>query len=182
MQSVSSFWSVIMGVEVFAFACAMFWFFMAFVTAPRREAYWKAKLRSLLTPGEEAIVKTMQCRSFAVFSRRNLYAVTAQRAIKIQRHFFGGFHMTDIPWKDLKDAQVSENVLPIFNGASLILKTNNTLMPVLHMEGVPTPAAMAMYSKAQGEEQVWDEKRHTRYLEEQKAKAGGIILSNVEMQ
>ena len=44
------------------------------------------------------------------------------------------------------------------------------------VDGVPCQTASAMYSKAQYEEQAWEEKRRVRSLEETRAASGGVTI------
>ena len=60
--------------------------------------------------------------------------------------------MRDFQWKDLKDAQVSENVLPSFCGSTLTFKGN-----YMRIEVFPSlEIASKSYKHAQQEEQAWE--------------------------
>ena len=75
---------------------------------------------------DEAIIeKGIDKRPFALRSRRQVFAVTNSRVIRLKRPILGGFEMTDFQWKDLEDAKVSENVLSSLCGSILSFKANS---------------------------------------------------------
>ena len=122
---------------------------------------------------DEAIIeKGIDKRPFALFSRRQVFAVTNSRIIRLNRGLLGGFEMKDFQWKDLKDAQVSENVLPSFCGSKLTFKGNYMRIEVFPDLEIASKA----YKHAQQEEQAWEEKRRIREMEEKRAQAGGIMI------
>ena len=74
---------------------------------------------------DEAIIeKGIDKRPFALRSRRQVFAVTNSRIIRLERPLLGGFQMKDFQWKDLEDARVSENVLSYFCGSTLYFKAD----------------------------------------------------------
>ena len=102
--------------------------------------------------------------------------------------------MQDIQWKDLQDAEISENVLPEVCGSSLSFAFHKhdfgsrpsrqrgaaasaSGMPSLFIGGVPCDEARRIYSNAQVQEQAWEEKRRVRAIEETRAAAGGVYLN-----
>ena len=102
--------------------------------------------------------------------------------------------MQDIQWKDLQDAEISENVLPDLCGSSLSFAFRKhdfgsrvnaqrgasrtaSGMPSIVVAGVPCDEARAIYSNAQAQEQAWEEKRRIRAIEETRAAAGGVYLN-----
>jgi hypothetical protein len=123
--------------------------------------------------GEDVLEKAVQLRPFAFFKRRMLVAITNSRVILISRGLFGGFSMKDFQWKDLQDAVISENVLPNLCGSNL---TFNAQQKKIAIAGIPSGTAASIYSKAQAEEQAWEEKRRIRDLEEKRAVAGGVVV------
>ena len=58
-------------------------------------------------------IKGINQRPFALFQEETI-AVTNSRIIKLTRRLLGGYEMPDCQWKDLLDATLDENVLPIF--------------------------------------------------------------------
>lgn len=151
------------------------WVACIFIGSASREAQLDKKVSSTLMSGETVVAQAVQFRVFAFFNRRAFVAITNSRIIKISRGLFGGFKMVDIQWKDLRDVQIEENVLSDLCGSNLIFK--NPAIPFLEVSGIKSNIASTMYSKAQFEEQAWEEKRRVRAMEEQRARAGGIVVN-----
>lgn len=146
-----------------------------FFKAPARIPKAEKKLNDTLMKDEAVLDKGMQLRPFSFFSRRKLIAITNSRIILISRGLLGGFTMQDFQWKDLKDATVSENVLPNYCGSNL---TFNASQRNISVPGIPSDTASSIYSKAQAEEQAWEEKHRVRGLEEKRAAAGGVTINS----
>ena len=132
-----------------------------------------AKLQDTLMEGEGLISKGVDCRPFALFSRRQVFGITNSRVIRLERGLLGGFKMKDFQWKDLKDAQVSEYVLSSFCGSSLTFRAQFMKIEVHPSVNIAT----AMYKVSQKEEQAWEEKRRVREMEETRAAAGGVMFA-----
>ena len=83
--------------------------------------------------------------------------------------------MLDYQWKDLKDAQISENIFPAITGSTLTFTFQaNSEEPI---EVYPEiEIASAAYRHSQQEEQAWEEKRRIRDMEEKRAKSGGVFI------
>ncbi len=83
--------------------------------------------------------------------------------------------MLDYQWKDLKDAQISENVFPSITGSTLTFTFQaNSEEPI---EVYPEiEIASKAYRHSQQEEQAWEEKRRIRDMEEKRAKSGGVFI------
>lgn len=150
------------------------WVYLVFLNGDKRVERAYAKLNDTLMDGEGLLHKAVDCRPFALFSRRQVFGVTNSRVIVLQRGLLGGFTMRDFQWKDLKDAKVEENVLPSICGSTLTY-VNNTIFGCVTYP--PTDVANAMYRVAQKEEIAWEEKRRVREMEETRAAAGGIMLN-----
>jgi hypothetical protein len=144
-----------------------------FVGAQKRIAKARTKLKDTLMDEETLISQGMQRRPFAFFSRRKLIAITNSRIIMISRGLLGGFTMRDFQWKDLHNAQISENVLSDLCGSNLSFEA---MKQAITIPGVENGAATAIYKRAQSEEQAWEEKRRIRHLEDKRAAAGGVVL------
>ena len=88
--------------------------------------------------------------------------------------------MRDFQWKDLKDAEVHENIWPSLCGSTLSFKSNLKKDSLdFNIEVYPqSKIATSAYKHAQMEEQAWEEKRRVRAMEEQRAQAGGIMIGN----
>ena len=83
--------------------------------------------------------------------------------------------MRDYQWKDLKDAQISENVLPDICGSTLTFTFFQSPWIIVYPD---FKTASEIYKVAQLQEQAWEEKRRIRIMEETRAQAGGISIGN----
>lgn len=170
------------------------WLLLVFGGSEKRLEAAGERVSQTLMPTEKLMVTTVQLRPFALFTRRKALGITDSRIIVISRGLFGGFTMQDIQWKDLQDAEISENVLPDLCGSSLSFayrkhdfgsRANAQLgtartpsgLPSMIVGGVPCDDARAIYSNAQAQEQAWEEKRRVRAIEETRAAAGGVYLN-----
>jgi hypothetical protein len=115
-------------------------------------------------------------RLFALFSRRVAVMITSSRVLTVRRGLLGGFKMSDIQWKDLLDVTLEQNVIGPLCGSNLKFSHLNRTLPPLAVDGVPADAASSIYSKAQLEEQAWEEMRRVRGMEEIRAAAGGVVV------
>jgi hypothetical protein len=130
---------------------------------------------------EKVLETALQLRICALQSRRMLIAVTNSRVIVIVRSLLGGFTMKDYQWKDLHDAELSENVLPNYFGSSVsfrVKREGQQGQDSLSIDGIDGAVASRLYTEAQSQEQAWEEKRRIRELEEKRAASGGIMLGN----
>lgn len=152
------------------------WAALVFLGADEREQKAQATLDSTLMPGEVVSARATQHRVFALFRRRIVLAITGSRILVIQRGLFGGFKMADMQWKDLKDVRLEQNILDNLCGANLAFDSLLLGHAGIAVDGVPSQAATAMYSRAQYEEQAWEEKRRVRGLEETRAASGGVTI------
>jgi hypothetical protein len=153
-------------------AAALYWLVVIRGTDERTEKA-RQKLQATLMKDEKVISSAIQNRIASLFKRRELIAITNSRFVSINRSLFGGFTMRDYQWKDLQDVKLSENILPGVFGSSLrfITGTDST---GLHIDGIPSDIASAIYTHAQSEGQAWEEKRRIRELEERRAASGGV--------
>jgi hypothetical protein len=168
---------VTLGVGLIALAV---WAALVFLGAAGRAAKAHAKLDSILMQGETATARATQHRVFALFRRRAVIAITGSRIIMLQRGLLGGFKMTDMQWKDLQDARLEQNILDRLCGSNLAFDSLLPGQPGILVDGVPCDTASAIYSRAQYEEQAWEEKRRVRSLEETRAASGGVTIGSGE--
>ena len=151
------------------------YYLLVFRDSKQRKRKAMEKLNDTLMKDEKIIHKGIDKRPFALFSRRSIIAVTNSRIINLKRGLLGGYQMLDYQWKDLEDAQISENVLPDYCGSTLRFSFFN-LSPIEVYPDVKT--ASDIYKVAQLQEQAWEEKRRIRVMEETRAQAGGISIGN----
>ena len=151
------------------------YYYLVFRNQNERVKKANSKLLDYLIEGESIIVKGLDTRPFALFKRRQIFAVTNSRIIRLERGLLGGFEMLDYQWKDLKDAQISENVFPSITGSTLTFTFQaNSEEPI---EVYPEiEVASKAYRHSQQEAQAWEEKRRIRDMEEKRAKSGGVFL------
>ena len=133
-------------------------------------------VQTTLMADEVVIVQAIQFRIFALFKRRTVAAITNSRIMIVQRGLIGGFKMSDIQWKDLKDAKLEQNILEDLCGSNVYFSHLNQGVGTMGIEGVPSDVASQMYSRAQSEEHAWEEKRRVRAMEEVRAAAGGVVV------
>ena len=151
------------------------YYFLVFKDSKQRSRKAIEKLDGTLMKDERIIHKGIDKRPFALFSRRSVFAVTNSRIINLQRGLIGGYTMRDYQWKDLKDAKISENVLPDICGSTLTF-TFSQFPSIMVYPDFKT--ASDIYKVAQLQEQAWEEKRRIREMEETRAQAGGISIGN----
>lgn len=169
------FWAADLGILGYFLVLSLIglWTYFTFFGASQRVDKAYAKLQDTLMEGEGLLSKGVDCRPFALFSRRQVFGITNSRVIRLERGLLGGFKMKDFQWKDLKDAQVSEYVLPSFCGSKLSFRAQ-----FMKIEVHPSvEIATEMYKTAQKEEQAWEEKRRVREMEETRAAAGGVMFA-----
>jgi len=152
------------------------YYWLVFVGGAARVEKAQQKLESTLMKGETVLASGLQQRLFALFSRRQLVAITSSRLIEISRSVLGGFDMRDYQWKDLRDATMSENIIPNVFGAKLGLVSRSG-SGTITIDGLPSPIASTIYSHAQAQEQEWEEKNRIRDLEEKRASSGAAVLN-----
>lgn len=180
-----------MGLALFALAI---WAFLVFSGAERRRTEALAKIQQTLMPGESLLVSAVQLRPFALWTRRQSLGMTDSRILIVSRGLLGGFTMRDLQYKDLQDAELSEQVLPEICGSSLSFAfrkgdfgsranvqrgtmTNASGLPAFVVGGVPGDEARTIYCNAQAQEHAWEEKRRVRAIEETRAAAGGVYVN-----
>lgn len=155
---------------------------LTFMGAEDRKKKAERIVHTTLMAGEELVAGAIQHRAFALWSRRLAIAITNSRIIIIRRGIFGGFKMSDIQWKDLADARMEQNVLESVCGSNLHFRHLNANAAWMAVEGIQSDVASTIYSRAQSEEQAWEEKRRIRAMEEVRAAAGGVVVHTGQPQ
>lgn len=147
-----------------------------YIGAEDREQKAKALASTTLMDEEVLIAGAVQKRIFALWRRRDVLAITNSRVLVFKRGLFGGYNMLDIQWKDLKDAIIQQNVLDTVCGSNLAFRHLATHLPTFVVFGIESEMARKIYTRAQKEEQSWEEKRRVRAMEEVRAAAGGVTV------
>ncbi len=175
---------LLFGGKLFGYIVAIlflcFWFKMVFRGGEKRAENAFVKFKDTLMKDEKIIEQGIDTRPFGLLSRRKVFAVTNSRVIEMNRGILGGYKMRDFQWKDLKDAEVNENIWPNLCGSTLSFKSNLKKDSLdFNIEVYPqSKVATSAYKHAQMEEQAWEEKRRIRAMEEKRAQAGGIMIGN----
>jgi hypothetical protein len=150
--------------------------FLTFAGGKKRQDKANEKLSTVLMASEVIASKAIQVRIFSLWSRRTLVAITNSRLLVLKRGVFGGFKMQDIQWKDLKDARMKENILSNVCGSNVNFEHLNAGVGKMDVKGLPNQGATEIYTKAQAEEQAWEEKRRVREIEDVRAASGGTVI------
>lgn len=146
--------------------------------AAERAVAVENKVTTLLMGNETLINSALEVRLNSLFGRRRLVAITNSRVLFVNRNILGGYVMKDHQWKDLIDVKLSENIFPRYFGSTLHFKFSNEPAEDIFISGMPTTKASEIYTVAQREEHSWEEKRRIRTIEESRAKAGGVHITN----
>lgn len=157
------------------FAIPLYWYYVH-VRSGARVVLAEEKMKTLLMSGETIIAHGFQKRVYALLTRRDLLAITNSRVVVVNRPVFGGFSMKDFQWKDLSDAELSENIFPSICGSMLAFSAGG-LKGTVVFDGLPSDIATAIYSYSQAQEQNWKEKNRIRSLEELKAASGATTIT-----
>lgn len=170
-------WGVLaIGTMGFGLLLFPLYYWLVFVGGDARVQKAQDKLQSTLMKDEAVIASGLQQRLFGLFTRRMLVAITSSRLIEIRRSQLGGFDMKDYQWKDLRDARMSENIIPNIFGAKLEFVVRSGAANII-IDGLPSAVASAIYSHAQAQEQEWEEKNRIRDLEEKRAMSGASVVN-----
>lgn len=151
------------------------YYYLVFRNQNERVKKANSKLVDCLIQGESIIVKGLDTRPFALFRRRQIFGVTNSRIIRLERGLLGGFDMLDYQWKDLRDAQISENIFPSITGSTLTFTFQSNSEEFIEVYPEIEVASKA-YRYSQQEEQAWEEKRRVRDMEEKRAESGGVFI------
>ena len=168
---------ILLGVLFFFIILFLYYYFVFRNSAKRIEKIF-INIRDILMNDESIFVEGFDKRIFALFNRRQAFAITNSRVIKLERALLGGYKMVDFQWKDLKDAQISENVFSYICGSTLSFESQELKIVVYPDSEISSKA----YKIAQQQEQAWEEKRRIRDMEEKRAEAGGIMIGQSNNQ
>lgn len=139
-------------------------------------------LRSVLIPSETLEAWAIQRRIFSLSHRRLLLAATSGRLILLTRRLLGGFDVSDIRWQDLEEVTLRVGTF----GADLLVRAGratdfasqgNQGSQRFEFKGLRKDQAQSVYRICQAQDQSWREKRRVRELEELRARAGGIQVT-----
>ncbi|MDX0999927.1 hypothetical protein GOE20_03185 [Sinorhizobium medicae] len=158
------------------------YFLFVFFGSTNRKRKVASKIDAMLVDGERIVASAIEYRAMSLFRRRRSIFTTNNRIIFIKRNLLGGYQMMDRKWKDLRDAQMSENSLPGLSGTALYFSFIDAPGESMQLAGVSPDDAAKVYTFAQSQEQAWEEKRRARDLEEKRAASGGINFHGFPQQ
>jgi Short C-terminal domain/Bacterial PH domain len=174
--------SLVSIVSIWGILPLAFLVFMTYYGAQSRAEKASEQLSKTLMGEEYIEAEAIQFRVFALWNRRAAVGITNSRILVVKRGLFGGFTMVDIQWKDLEDVTIEQNVLSDLCGSNLKFKHLNSKTGEVEVKGVDSEVAATIYSKAQAQEQAWEEKRRVRKMEEVRAAAGGVVVHTGNQQ
>lgn len=126
------------------------------------------KIRELLTKDEEIEYIAVQKKLVANFSPDAV--VLTNRRFIIVRPKLLGMTFSDLPWREVQDVHMSEQVL------SATITCRSTKGAVVAVDSLPKKQARRVYSYAQQVEEQAYEKRQQVELEKLRASAGGVVV------
>lgn len=140
------------------------------------------QLRSILIPSESLESWAVQCRIFALTHRRQLLAATSGRLVLLTRKLLGGFDVSNVRWQDLEEVTLhvgifSADLIVRAGRATDFASQSNQGAQRIEFRGLRKEQAQAVYRICQAQDQAWREKRRVRELEELRARAGGIQVT-----
>ena len=129
----------------------------------------QAAIKEILTAGEQVLaVAPQDPRSPSL--RKAAAVATTNRFILYQPQVVGSFKFDDVPWYEVDDVHLKQGML--FSDLS-VRKTDGT---VVVAEKLAKDAARRLYTVCQQHEEEWHEKRRQRQMEEDRARAGGVVI------
>ncbi|WP_313552930.1 PH domain-containing protein [Brevundimonas sp.] len=134
------FWATVVPLTMFIGAIPLaVLLFCTYAGAQVRAQKAEKIVKTTLMKDEQLLAQAIQHRVFALWSRRKTIAITTSRIILITRGLVGGFKMSDIQWKDLKDAKLEQNVLDSICGSNLQFQHYNAGVGWMGIDGDVTP-------------------------------------------
>lgn len=127
-------------------------------------------IAQLLTANEEILYIAIQGPLVPV--KKDSIACTTNRLIFYRPHLIAGFHLTDLQWQDIENVTMKEGVV------TSEFTVNTTDGQTHTMGSLDKDQTKRLYGVAQQLEQEWREKRRIRQMEEERARAGGVILQS----
>lgn len=129
-----------------------------------------SKAEGLLMTGEEIRYIAVQQKPVANLAP-DAIVLTTKRFMWFKMKLLGRYDFADYVWRDLRDARITEGML----GATITFIVSNNER--LKVDYLPKKQAREVYRFAQEMEEAALELRRARWLEEQRATAGGTTIS-----
>ncbi len=131
----------------------------------------RREVANLLTAQEVIEYIAVQGGPWIVGQRPDAVIATSNRIILLRRHHLGRLDVHDYQWQDVVDVSLRQGM----TSSDIIVELadgRRDLMPTLKKD-----QAQRLYAVAQQMEQAWREKRRVRLMEEERARAGGVVLT-----
>jgi hypothetical protein len=142
---------------------------------PAQVAKVYERLQPLLTSGERVLYIAVQ-KPVTVDLSPDVVVLTNRRFMHYKPSMFGRAEFRDYIWRDLKEAQLTENV---FRSTISLQAANGDRIVV---DDLVKAQARRLYSIAQEMEENVREELRMREMEEKRAAAGGIVLQGATPQ
>jgi len=110
-------YAITMSISVIGIPILAIHLFFMFSRANENAKIANQKLLDSMMDGESIIYSGIEMRPYALFTRRSIIGITNSRVVYLKRPILGGFKMIDIQWKDLMDAELSQNIIPNICGS-----------------------------------------------------------------
>ena len=133
------------------------------------------RLQPLLTSGERVIYIAVQ-KPVTIDLSPDVVVLTNRRFIHYHPSLFGRADFKDYIWRDLKSANLTENV---FRSTLTLTAVNGDTVTV---NDLVKEQARRLYAIAQEQEENVREEMRIRAMEEKRAEAGGIVLQGATPQ
>jgi len=135
------------------------------------------QLSPLLTSGEKILAIAVQ-NSINSPVKKDAAAVTNRRFIAFHPKLFGRMSFEDVLWQDVENIRVESQLLGATVRVEGRVKQRDGRMQAVQyaISGLIKKQALTLYAKAQEMEEQWREKGRIRTMEEERARAGGVVV------
>lgn len=127
-------------------------------------------LADILTDGEQILYIALQGMKAGI--RKDAVVATDRRVIFYRPALMGRFNFTDHLWHDVKDAKLNQGMM------SSELRVQTTKGGTTLMGNLDKDQARKVYGICQRYEEEWRERRRQRQMEEDRARAGSVVVQS----
>lgn len=131
----------------------------------------RSEVTTLLTAQETIEYVAVQGGPWIIGQLPDAVVATNNRLILLRRHHLGRLDVHDYQWQDVEDVSLRQGMTSS-DIVVMLADGRRDLMPTVRKD-----QAQRVYAIAQQMEQVWREKRRIRLMEEERARAGGIVMT-----
>jgi hypothetical protein len=129
-----------------------------------------SEVAAILTAGEEILYIALQNKT-AVTLKKDAAVASTNRLIFYRAGMLGRVSFADYQWQDITNVQMKQGFL----ASNLVVSLASGAIDSL--SGLDKEQTKRLYGIAQQMEQEWRERRRIRQMEEDRARAGGIIMA-----